>query len=99
MRDIIFPPAMRKLPPTYRFVPHVASALTSGPLPLTAAVPEPMADHVFPSHRAMRLADTPSAIVKIPPAYRVSPATATASMVLFIPVPTADHELPSQRAT
>src|SRR2546426_5443918 len=95
----IFPPAAPKLPPAYKLVPHVASALTSAPPPLSGLVPEPRADHPFPSHRAMRLADTPSAIVKIPPAYNVSPATATVSTVLFIPAPTADHELPSQRAT
>src|SRR6266446_8730040 len=92
------PPAMVKLPPAYNLVPDVASDLTSPP-PLTGAVPEPKADQVLPSHWAMLLADTPPAVVKIPPTYRVSRATATASTVLFIPVPTADHALPFHLAT
>src|SRR6266403_1703032 len=95
----ICPPAMPKLPPAYKLVPHVASVLTSAPPPLSGLVPEPKADHVHPSHWAIFLADTPSAVVKIPPANRALLATATASTVLFIPLPTADHALPSQRAT
>src|SRR4030095_8625118 len=99
MCNDIFPPAAPKLPPAYKLLPHAARVFTSAPPPLSGLVPEPRADHVLPSHRAMLLTVTPSAVVKIPPAYRVSPATATVTTVLFIPAPTADHELPSQRAT
>jgi hypothetical protein len=62
-------------------------------------IPVPSADHDAPFHRAMRLAVTPPAVVKKPPAIR-SPlgSTARAQTSLFIPVPNADHDVPFHRA-
>ncbi len=67
--------------------------------------PEPRADQVEPFHRAMRFAETPPAVVKLPPAYKFPlPSKAIAlhaSVPVTVPanpVPRADHPEPFQRA-
>src|SRR5947208_3026246 len=66
------PPAVLRLPPTYTFVPLMATAKTALPTPLF--VPLIRADHwrLLPSHLATRLAGVfvfPSTVVNCPPTY------------------------------
>src|SRR5439155_23985897 len=69
-------------------------------------MPLPRGNQLLPSHRAMLLAVTPPALVKLPPAY-TSPATLTAtaftavpvpSLVPFTPLPSGYQLVPSQHA-
>jgi hypothetical protein len=62
-------------------------------------IPEPKADQELPFQRAMLVADTPPAIVKLPPAYKLVPDTAIAETVPFIPEPNAAHKRPFHSAT
>src|ERR1041385_3819654 len=68
----VLPPAVRKVPPTYRSEPDSASAETS------LSTPVPNADQLLPLHLATRLAAMPPAVVKAPPAYTLEPDTASA---------------------
>src|SRR6185436_14391002 len=82
------PPAVVKLPPAYRSLPDTASAATlvkKFPLP----TPESNALQLVPFHLAMYLAGTPPAVVKLPPAYRSLPNTASVNTGSFIPEPSA----------
>src|SRR5437667_6217154 len=89
------PPAVVNPPPAYRSLLDAASAYTFGgenssPPP----IPDPSAPQLLPSHLAIRLAALPPAVVKLPPAYRSLPDTASAYTLLFIPKPTALQLLP-----
>ena len=69
-------------------------------LATTEFMPAPRADQLAPSHFAMRLALTPPAVVKAPPAYRFPPPSEARSLTQkFMPVPSADQLVPSHRAT
>ncbi len=57
-----------------------------------------MANQLLPSHRAMRLTETPPAEVKLPEAYRLPSCTPSAVTMLFTPAPSGLHAVPSQRA-
>ena len=90
-------PAREKSPPTNRCpAPSAASALT------WLFIPEPKADQALPSHLAMKLAVTPPAVMKYPPAYRLVPLAASAVTkgleTAPIPEPKADQALPSHLA-
>ncbi len=61
MQSAVLPPAVVNRPPAYRSLPATTKAYT------VPFIPEPSALQVFPSHRAMLLADTPPAVVKSPP--------------------------------
>src|SRR5690606_15649935 len=86
-------PAATRSPPG-----RSASALTLMP-DIEPPMPVPSARQEAPSHCAMRLAATPPAVVKDPPA-TMSPFGRTSSedTVSFIPEPKECHALPSQRA-
>ena len=62
-------------------------------------VPEPNADQLVPSQRAMQLGLTPDGDQKAPPATR-SPfgSVVSAYTARFVPEPSADHLMPSHRA-
>ena len=58
-------------------------------------IPEPRADQLLPFHCAMSLAALPPAVMKLPPAYKVLPDTASANTgPPGIPEPTGDQLLP-----
>ena len=57
-------------------------------------VPLPSADQLAPFHLAIRLTDTPPAMLKSPPAKRSVPITARAPRSLSTPVPSADQLVP-----
>ena len=61
----------------------IAKARTTPP-----PMPCPKADQLVPSHFATRLAVTPPAEVKLPPAYKSEPEIANAHTKKFIPSPT-----------
>ena len=62
-------------------------------------IPVPKADQALPFQRATRLALTPPAVVKWPPAYTLLPDTTSPLTRSFIPEPSADQMLPFHRAT
>ncbi len=59
-----------------------------------ALVPVPSDAQPAPFQRATRAAGVPPAVVKLPPAYRSVPITASARTVLFMPEPSADQVAP-----
>src|SRR5262249_34936322 len=85
--------AIVKMPPTYKSVPEIASAITS------LLSPKPSADQPLPFHLAMWLAGVPPVVVKSPPAYKSLPETIKAETVPPNPASSADQFLPSHFAT
>src|SRR6185436_11653909 len=84
-------PAFANSPPTYKSLPDAARAFTEEyePIPIPPPIPDPRGLQLFPFHFAMSLAGTPPAVVKVPPAYKSPPDTASALTWLFMPEPTA----------
>src|SRR5437762_12398973 len=72
-------PASVKLPPAYSSLSDTASALTEGVSSSTLPIPDPRADQLPPFHLAIPLARRPSAMLKVPAAYRSLPETASAN--------------------
>src|SRR5260221_570048 len=69
-------------------------------MPAPDPIPDPKADHTLPSHFATQLAlVAPPAVVKLPPAYRSLPNSASPLTSLFTPNPKADQAVPSHFAT
>jgi hypothetical protein len=65
MPNALTPPAVLKLPPaTMSPFGSVVRALTKATVVPDQLSPEPNADQLVPSHRAMRLALTPPTLVK-----------------------------------
>src|SRR5581483_4216325 len=64
--------------------------------------PPPRGDQDEPFHRATPKADTPPAVAKLPPAYKLSPSNTSAetdpSRPLAGLLPSEDHEVPFQTA-
>src|SRR6185437_16482214 len=93
-----------KTPPAYRSVPDTANASTPGkvgPIP----EPEPTGVQLLPSHLAILVIAVMPANVKLPPAYRVVPDTASAYTPKEVPAkppaspgPSADQLLPFHSA-
>src|SRR5688572_9487915 len=103
-RLAVMPPAVVKLPPAYRAEPPPSSKTASAEtVPLRVALsPLPSADQLEPSHFAMRLAATPPAAEKLPPAKSAGPSpsscTVRAETPPFSPLPSLDQLEPSHFA-
>src|SRR6266545_3871660 len=77
--------------------PPISARPDTEKLPLPR-MPAPRADQLLPFQCAMRLAATPPAILKRPPAYTSPPMTTIAFTLLLTPPPIGNHSMPLWRA-
>jgi hypothetical protein len=61
-------------------------------------MPKPKGENELPFHTATFEAVTPLALLKLPPTYKLVPATASVLTCPGIPTPNPDHELPFHTA-
>src|SRR5436190_2128237 len=103
MKFVAMPPATVNPPPAYSAGPLPSSNTVSAETALTYELepsnPRPSADQLDPSHRAMRLAATPPAVVNSPPAYSARPLPSSnivraVTPLPYTPPPTSDQLAP-----
>src|SRR5678816_3704770 len=73
--------------------PAISARLDTEKLPLPR-MPAPKGDQLLPFQRAMRLAATPLAMLKRPPAYTSPPITTIAFTLLLTPPAIGNHSMP-----
>src|SRR5436190_8437630 len=95
----VMPLALLKVPPTYTFLPSTATASTAARSPKAPLTPSPTGHHRVPSQRAILVAVTPPASLKLPPTNTLVPSVARADTTPGMPEPRDDQFVPSHRVT